>query len=136
MALTNYHKTSIFDIKEEEDDEIFTNHIQSEPHFPIKTPQSSFNQLPLSTTQQSSFSQPTLSTKLQSSPQTTVIPSFRDSDMTNYVAMAYQIASNLRNNDPYAYKQCSRFYKNDNTIYIIVIVFLLLVCVFLSRTRN
>ena len=120
-------------IKNIQEDPEFNNHLKKNTY---TTP---FNTSPVNTTpinenniiyNHQPQSQPQLQDKLN------FIPSYRDSDMTNYVAMAYQIASNLRNNDPYAYKQCSRFYKNDNTAYIIVIVFLLLVCVFLSRTRN
>lgn len=54
----------------------------------------------------------------------------------DYVAMSYRIATLLRNSDPETYKQCSRFYRNDNSIYIIIIVFLLLICLYMSRYVN
>ena len=51
----------------------------------------------------------------------------------DYVAMSYKIATLLRRADPETYKQCSRFYRNDNSMYMIVIVFLLLICLYMSR---
>jgi len=51
----------------------------------------------------------------------------------DYVAMSYRIATLLRKADPETYKQCSQFYRNDNSMYIVIIVFLLLICLYMSR---
>lgn len=59
-----------------------------------------------------------------------------DKALVDYIAMSYQIANALRKEDPVAYKQCSQFYQNDNTIYLIIILFLLVCCIYFYKLSN
>tara|TARA_B100000900_G_C20467850_1_gene670055 strand:+ start:436 stop:942 length:507 start_codon:yes stop_codon:yes gene_type:complete len=64
------------------------------------------------------------------------LPDPSQENIVDYVALSYKIANTLRGSDPIAYKQCSNFYKNDNTAYIIIIIFLLICCMYFYKTNN
>tara|TARA_B100001093_G_C26763547_1_gene986815 strand:+ start:851 stop:1324 length:474 start_codon:yes stop_codon:yes gene_type:complete len=64
------------------------------------------------------------------------LPDPSDENIVDYVAISYKIANILRNNDPVAYKQCSNFYRNDNTIYILIIIFLFICCIYFFRMNQ
>ena len=64
------------------------------------------------------------------------LPAPSQENIVDYVALSYKIANTLRGSDPIAYKQCSNFYKNDNTVYIIIIIFLLICCMYFYKTNN
>jgi hypothetical protein len=64
------------------------------------------------------------------------LPDPSDENIVDYVAISYKIANILRNNDPVAYKQCSNFYRNDNTIYILIIIFLFICCIYFFRMNK
>tara|TARA_B100000900_G_scaffold385163_1_gene374607 strand:- start:220 stop:729 length:510 start_codon:yes stop_codon:yes gene_type:complete len=64
------------------------------------------------------------------------LPEPSSENIVDYVAISYKIANILRGNDPIAYKQCSNFYRNDNTIYIIIIIFLLICCMYFYKTNK
>ena len=64
------------------------------------------------------------------------LPDPSDENIVDYVAISYKIANILRNNDPVAYKQCSNFYRNDNTVYILIIIFLFICCIYFFRMNK
>jgi len=54
-------------------------------------------------------------------------------DISQYIALSYKIADYLKNTNKDAYYQCSRFYENNSTIYIIIIFILVIICLILIK---